>query len=125
MNPKKAEEVARVNEEIRELISSARENRRKAYEYEQAASDRNKAIYDREYKKLLASAAAGNSISKETLSQIKSGEKRGFQVSVDTISSNDTIWKAHVANNQFYTRKADLDNQMAQTLLKAKEMEII
>lgn len=114
-----------MSNEIRGLIASARENHRKAYEYEQAASDRAKSIYTREFNKLKDSAAAGNTISRKTLSQIKAGNDKGFQVNVDTIASNDTIWSAHVANNQFYTRKADLDNQMAQTLMMAVEMGMI
>lgn len=110
---------------IRTLINSALTNHQRAYEYEQAASDRRQTIYERELRKLYSSAAAGNKISQETVAQIKAGDDRGFQVTVDSIASGDTIWCAHVANNQFYTRKAALDNDMAQTLMKAKEMDII
>lgn len=112
------------DKEIKDLINSALENRDKAYQAERDANDRRSSIFDRELKKLYKSASAGNTTSIEVVRQIQQGDKRGFQVSVDTITSNDALWKAHVANNQFYTRKADLDNQMAQTLLKAKEMGI-
>src|SRR6476660_2351816 len=114
--------TAAVGYEIRRLITSAQKNHAKAYEYEQLASERSHKIYEREFDKLKASAKAGNTTSRATLGQISAGDARGFQVTVDTIASSDTIWKAHVANNQFYTRKADLDNLMAQTLMKAAEL---
>lgn len=110
---------------IKQLIDSALTNHQRAYEYEQAASDRRQTIYERELDKLYKSAAAGNKLSQKTVAQIKAGDDRGFQVTVDSIASDDTIWQAHVANNQFYTRKAALDNEMAQTLMKAKEMDIL
>ena len=115
-----------IDDEIRELIASARENYKLAYEYEQKCSERRETIRIRELKRVTEYAAAGNEADKAVMKQLRAeGKSTSFDVSVDTIASNDTLWRGYVANNQFYTRKADLDNQMAQTLLKAKELGVL
>jgi hypothetical protein len=105
-----------LEEQIRRVTQSATENYNKAYEKEQQASDRRTLLHEKERAVHESRAAAGNPLSKILLQHPKR-----FETAADTRVTNDPIWRALVADNQFYTRKADLDNTMLQNLMAMRE----
>lgn len=97
--------------QIEELVKSAQRNREKACEYERRADARFATLRELEYNQHLARAEKGNLASKVIINNPKE-----LELVTDIRASNDTIWKAHVANHKFYQRKANMDNEMARTL---------
>ena len=105
-----------LEERIRELQVQASENHRKANEEEQKVYARRKVIYELERATHESRARAGNLMSKRLL------ESPGkFDTVVDNRASADPIWRGHVANNQFFARKADMDNIQLQSLYFQRE----
>lgn len=113
------------NEKVKQLLKSAIKNHEIADAKEAGANARKAKIRKDELHKLYADARKGNEIAKQTVAQCESGYTGSFDVQVDTRASNDALWKAEVANNQFYHRKADADTGLVTAILTALERGII
>lgn len=108
-----------IRERINDLVASAEFNHTTACMYEDKANARVR--YLREELRYIhhVRARAGNPISQRI---IQPGYERDFETLVDDRASLDPQWNGFVSNNKFYTRKANLDNQMVQTLIQRLEM---
>lgn len=101
---------------IAELTKSAQRNYEKANEYERRADLRFAELRELEHRQHLARAKKGNKAS-----QLVVDDPKELALVTDIRATNDAIWGAHVANQKFYARKANMDNQMIQTLEKQLE----
>lgn len=104
-----------IDDQIQKLSGVAQNFYERAMEYERLANDRAALLREAEYAIHQRRAKAGNPLSKRALQSAGTIAKYA-----EVIASSDPKWQAHVANNQFYTRKADMTNSMVQTLLALK-----
>lgn len=115
-NDKRQSSTGPYDDRIQTLIRSALNNHAKAMEYEDKANARYAELKEEELYILRGRAAARNPISQIILDRYNVGDTTSFDSIVDTRAAADPVWNGHIANNKFYTRKANLDNQMTRTL---------
>lgn len=94
-------------------MKSAIANHAKAMMYENRANDYRAKIREEEHYRQSYRAKAGNEMSRLLVSP---GYEVEFERLVDQVCSNDPVWRGLVDNNKFYTRKANLDNNMVTNL---------